>query len=750
MESVINHFVLLNPPGIFEGILFTLLLLLVLYGSYRSTINLPSIKKKAVIISLHILSFLLLIFILFNPAYRIADYKEDKKNLSVLVDNSWSMSLPGNENEKTRDQNVKSYIERNNKFFSELEKDYYVDYYLFSQKLEDASLKSINNYQPRGSATNIGDVLEYLGEKNKNNKLDTAILISDGSDKDLSQNSIHDQLNDISFPINTINPGIENDIYDVWIDDIESNEVTFLRYPFSIDVQIKSNIADNFKIPVSIYEEDKLIGIKEASLDKESKQANVRFDINPLSLGRKIYTVSIPVISEELITENNQKSFFTDVIINKIRVLHVAGRPSWDVKFLRKTLKRNPNIDLVSFFILRDPSDLVFASERELSLIPFPVNEIFSSELDTFDVVIFQDFYFQPYGIFGFHLNNLKDYVSRNGGAFLMIGGSNSFNSGNYGRTSISDILPVELDYTPKTLSETISSQIFHPELTEIGKSHPIMRIIPNKNENERHWSQMPELEGLNTVQGLNESAISLLTTANGDPVLAVENINSGKVAAFMSDSSWKWNFAQASEGNVSPLYDKFWNRLFLWFVNDPELRNVKISTKKPIYNPGDSATIEVSTLEPENTSNVSRAIITLPNGEQKEIELERSSQNRYTGEFTVQELGIYKVSVIPDGEAEEYKDFNESETIFIVEPPEKEVRGPTANLELLKLIADKSGGEYITTDQNPEELRLDTSKKKSITGYKTKKLWDNPFIFLLIIGMLSTEWLLRRRWGLK
>ena len=76
----------------------------------------------------------------------------------------------------------------------------------------------------------------------------------------------------------------------------------------------------------------------------------------------------------------------------------------------------------------------------------------------------------------------------------------------------------------------------------------------------------MPELEGMNIVQGLNESAMSLLSTSDGQPILAVTNIDNGKVAAFMSDSSWKWNFSPGSEGSVSPHYEKFWNRLFLWF----------------------------------------------------------------------------------------------------------------------------------------------------------------------------------------
>ena len=407
-------------------------------------------------------------------------------------------------------------------------------------------------------------------------------------------------------------------------------------------------------------------------------------------------------------------------------------------------------MDLVSFFILRDPSDLVFASERELSLIPFPVNEIFSSELDTFDVVIFQDFHFQPYGIFGFHLNNLKDYVSRDGGAFLMIGGSNSFNSGNYGRTSVSDILPVELDYTPKTLSETISSRKFHPNLTEIGKSHPITRILPNISKNERHWEEMPELEGLNIVQGLTPSAMTLLSTADGEPVFAVENVGNGKVAGFMSDSSWRWNFAQGGDGNISPLYDKFWNRLFLWFVNDPELSDVKIRSDKPIYNPGDTAIVEITTLTPESLNKNSLPTVTFPDGQEQDIDIESVSDNRYRGEFEVKESGIYRISIVPAGESGQYQNLARTETIFIVEPPESEIKGPTENKELLKFTADETGGRFITLEDNLDKLNLDSSKKKTITGYKTEKLWDNPFIFLIIIGMLSSEWILRRRWGLK
>ncbi|MEM7008240.1 MAG: glutamine amidotransferase [Thermodesulfobacteriota bacterium] len=750
METAVNQFVFLNPPGIIETVICAALFALVLYGSLRSTRYLAQAKQRAVIVSLHILSFVLILLILFNPAYRIENYKEEKKKLAVIADSSWSMNLSSGERGDFRDENLKDFINENRNFFSQLEQDFFVDYYAFNTDLISGSLEAIMSQQALGTRTDFQSALEYLVEKNNNGELDTAIIITDGEDKDISSERAEELIDKIDFPVNTISPVTQENIYDIWIDKIDSSEVSFLRYPFPVEVSIKSSTDEVIQIPVSLYEGDKLVAIKEAKIDQETKDAKLVFEVNPDSLGRKIYTVSMPSLSDEVIPENNERSFFTDVIINKIRVLHVGGRPSWDVKFLRKALKRNPNVDLVSFFILRDPTDLSFASERELSLIPFPVNEIFGKELSTFDVVIFQDFHFQPYGIFGFHLRNIQEYVSKDGGSFLMIGGSNSFNSGSYGRTSLSEILPVKLDYRPKTLSETISSQTYHPELTEVGKSHPITRIIPNTNENERHWNSMPELEGLNTVQGLKPSAMALLSTDDGQPVLAVDNIDNGKVAAFMSDSSWMWNFSQAQGGNVSPHYEKFWNRLFLWFVDDPELRDVKISTDKAIYSPGEIVKLDITSLSEDHIDENSSPVLVLPNGEKELIQIQRETEGSYIAEIVARVDGLHKISFVPKSSSEQFRELNKSETIFMVEPPSTEVVGPTANTEFLKKLSDESGARFITTDESPGKLKLDSSKKKTLIGYQTKKLWDNPFTFLVLIAMLSSEWLLRRRWGLK
>ena len=136
MEKAINNLVFLNPPGVLEIILFLLFALVVLYGSYRSTRFLTDPKKKYALIALHIVSFLLITFILLNPALRKESYKEDKKNLALVVDSSFSMELSGDEDGNTRIEKVRAYLDNNQEFLEEIEENYIVRYYSFDETLE--------------------------------------------------------------------------------------------------------------------------------------------------------------------------------------------------------------------------------------------------------------------------------------------------------------------------------------------------------------------------------------------------------------------------------------------------------------------------------------------------------------------------------------------------------------------------------------------------------------------------------------
>ncbi len=130
----------------------------------------------------------------------------------------------------------------------------------------------------------------------------------------------------------------------------------------------------------------------------------------------------------DAIPDNDRRLVTFHVARERVRVLHVAGRPTNDMRALRQWLKSDASVDVVAFFILRTLTDDARASQNDLSLIPFPVDELFTEHLPSFDAVVLQDFDAQPYGLVKY-LPNLARYV-RGGGGLVMVGGQNSFVSG--------------------------------------------------------------------------------------------------------------------------------------------------------------------------------------------------------------------------------------------------------------------------------------------------------------------------------
>ncbi len=150
------------------------------------------------------------------------------------------------------------------------------------------------------------------------------------------------------------------------------------------------------------------------------------------------------------------------MIRDRVRVLHVCGRPSWDQRFLRSMLRLDPNVDLVSFFILRTETDDQPWNREEMSLIPFPDREIFDEQLKSFDLLIFQNFNSAPSYKVEPYLPGLRDYV-QSGGALAMVGGDLSFASGGYAQTALREVLPVELEGIPIQGDRAVTRDAFRP-----------------------------------------------------------------------------------------------------------------------------------------------------------------------------------------------------------------------------------------------------------------------------------------------
>jgi uncharacterized membrane protein len=288
--------------------------------------------------------------------------------------------------------------------------------------------------------------------------------------------------------------------------------------------------------------------------------------------------VAITPPEGDTIPENNRRLFTVDVTRDRVRVLHVAGRPTYDVRALRMWLKSDASVDVVAFFILRTHDSQVQATPDELALIPFPVDELFTEQLPTFDAVVLQDFNAKPYGLTK-HLPKLAEYV-RAGGGLIMVGGPGSFVGGNYAGTSFARVLPVELDDARRESATDLAW--FAPRITDAGRAAPVLAPL-----RALIGDDLPDMPGANVVGDARPGATVLMAhptrrTRSGAPmpILALGEVGSGRTMALAMDGSHRLLFSDFAARDAGRAHGAFWDAMLGWLMRDPRFEPAVIDVK--------------------------------------------------------------------------------------------------------------------------------------------------------------------------
>lgn len=288
--------------------------------------------------------------------------------------------------------------------------------------------------------------------------------------------------------------------------------------------------------------------------------------------GARIIEVAIGAPDGDTIPDNDRRYLTFVVARERVRVLHVAGRPTNDVRALRRWLKSDASVDVVAFFILRTLSDRPNARQEDLSLIPFPVDELFTEHLPSFDAVVLQDFDAQPYGLEQ-HLPALAAYV-RAGGGLVMVGGQNSFVAGGYAGTPLADVLPVRLDGSAGATAADVAP--FVPVWTESGRSAPLLAPLRDVASEE-----LPQMHGANVLGDVRPGGLALWThptrttrTGAPMPVLAIGDQGDGRAIALGIDGSWQIELSQLGARTSGRGYPAMWDGLLGWLMRDPRFES--------------------------------------------------------------------------------------------------------------------------------------------------------------------------------
>ena len=186
--------------------------------------------------------------------------------------------------------------------------------------------------------------------------------------------------------------------------------------------------------------------------------------------GPNVVELEVEPGPHELTLDNNRAALVVNGVRDRLKVLLVTGEPHPGERTWRNILKSDPSVNLIHFTILRPPEKQDGTPIRELSLIAFPIRELFDEKLDQFDLIIF-DRYKQQNVLPPVYLENIARYV-QNGGALLDAAGPAFGTAESLYRTPLGTVLPAEP-------TGNVLEQGYVPHVSAAGRRHPVTADLP-------------------------------------------------------------------------------------------------------------------------------------------------------------------------------------------------------------------------------------------------------------------------------
>lgn len=394
---------------------------------------------------------------------------------------------------------------------------------------------------------------------------------------------------------------------------------------------------------------------------KINEKATYKFRLS--DSGTNEILISTAVLPGEMVTGNNQAKADVELVRNRLRVLLVSGEPYVGSRVWRDLLKSDPGIDLIHFTILRGPAQIDATPSSELSLIAFPFEELFERKLNQFDLVIMDRFGMNS-ALPAYYFENIKEYVQK-GGALLVTNGPNYNSPLSLYYTSLGDILPA-------APNGELVRKSFKPSLTESGTTHPVTSVITNNKETWGDWLEMMPVTA--------KKGETIMRGADNMPLLILSREGKGRVAQIASDQIWLW--ARGYQGG-GPIVDLL-KRTAHWLMKETELDERALAI--------DSTDAGV-TLRKRNAGNGNAGTtLTGPDGKTIALAFKESNNGWLSADLNALPDGIYRI-----------KDRDQIKIVKMGKPLTPEFSELVAEEGKLKPIAQKSGGNVIWLESNPD-----------------------------------------------
>ncbi len=724
------------------------------FAEYRRPLAPLTRVQRGALVALRFLVLAALVIFLFRPVAMLPPAGSRDAVVAVLVDTSRSMRLPDADG-RARIDRATDLVKR--QLLPALQRQFVTEVFAVGDGVAPAT---VDRLAADARRTDLGGALAAMRDRYRGQRVAGVVLLSDGADTTGSGATAAGRPGASAGdgpPVYAVGLGAADGLRDREVLGIAAGDPQLDHASIDLHVTAISSGFGRAPFQLRVLANGQLLETRRVVPQADGSPIDAVFTVSPSPQTATVYTADVPADEGELVRENNSRSVLVNPAGRKRRVLAIEGAPGFEHSFMTRALGADPGleVDTVTRKGKNDQGQDTFfvqaAPGRSAVLTTgFPVSK---DKLFAYDALVIAniegDFFTRA------QLAEIADFVGERGGGLLVLGGK-SFAQRGLAGTPLEEVLPVELNDRRGGLVRTsYSAGDLQPHnkvtVTTDGETHPVMRIASTPEETRKAWAAMPALAASAQLGAPRPGATVLAVTTAPDggvhPLVAVQRYGRGRSLVFAGEASWRWKMMMASTDRS---YEFFWRQAARWLsTSAPDPVEIVLPDAPE---PGDAVSIDVDARDasfaavPDATV---EATWTPPGGDPQPLKLRRADavSGRFTTAVRPDRSGLYRVHAEARRGATALGSADRS---MLVGGADREFTDPRLNEAWLRRAARDSGGRYVRAADASKIPGWLAAAAPRNAAPERRDLWHEPWAFALIVALLSAEWILRRRWGLR
>lgn len=762
---------------------------------------------------LRIIGWVLLCLCLLNPLWSSSRPRSGANVVAVVADISRSHLVATGTAKETRADAFLAALKEGEKFepigwLKQLNQDFELRRYTVGDRLQQ-----IDHFAPvefDGTASSLHTALRQLKLRYEGQPLAGIILLSDGIATD-APGSLEELAG--MPPVFPVLPPDDTSLPDVAIGTYSVTQTAFDDAPVTIQVQPAAVNVTSGQVAI------KLLDAEGTPIETQTRDVNdpspLKFFHRPTQAGTVFYTLKAVLkddagadITGEATSVNNEQLIAVERSTMPRRILYVSGRPNWEFKFLRRAVETDPQLQMVgliriarkeakfdfrgregessnSLFRGFDQADPETAEEYDEPVLVrvgtkddeelrggFPEKP---EDLFNYDAIVLDDV--EADFFLADQMKLIYDFVSRRGGGLLMMGGQESFRQGDYDRTPIGEMLPIDLSREMKAPASGVRLS-----LTRDGWLQPWVRLRSDEIAEEERLNSMPEFLTLNSAAFVRPGAVVMAEVQDAEenrwPALVVQRFGKGRTAALCVGDFWRWRLSEGrrklhnldapaqnidpDNGSIAPdgtpsedLADhaRASRQMIRWLVADVPKRMDVVVNEESTLGTGSvrlTAFVRGSDFEARENADVKFSVVG-PDGQTFELTGEPSDSvaGQFESSIAASQPGAWQVSVSATISDDPATPPLVAATGWASQPDQKEMKSVQVDHAFLEQLAKITGGRTVPLSSLESFVGTLPQSNAMLVEIWSWPIWHSWWIFLTAVACLATDWTLRRRRGL-